>query len=153
MTDQVIAENKVPNLYEYWKSLTVKEVNIHKFHEAGWLLGDLICSPTTLNFPIIYQMHIVCFKSHLICGLGLPCSKYLVTILGYLGCKLIHLNSNIIAALSLLYMLCECCLGIPPDTSLFWYYYSPTRYDQKLFFGLGLSLWQNRKDEYLKATF
>jgi hypothetical protein len=118
MTDQVIAENKVPNLYEYWKSLTVKEVNIHKFHEAGWLLGDLICSPTTLNFPIIYQMHIVCFKSHLICGLGLPCSKYLVTILGYLGCKLIHLNSNIIAALSLLYMLCECCIVVSGGRSI-----------------------------------
>jgi hypothetical protein len=37
-------------------------------------------------------------------------------------------------------MLCECWLGIPPDTSLFWYYYSPARYSKTIFGGIGLSL-------------
>jgi hypothetical protein len=72
MADQVITKNKEPNLYEYWKSLTVKEADIHKFHEFGWLPGDLVCSPTTLDFITIDQTHIICFESHLICGLGLP---------------------------------------------------------------------------------
>jgi hypothetical protein len=47
MADQVIAENKVPNRYEYWKSRAVKEVDIRKLHEARWLPGDLVFSPTT----------------------------------------------------------------------------------------------------------
>jgi hypothetical protein len=68
----------VPNLYEYWKSPTVKEVDICKFHEARWLPGDLICSPTTLIFSMIDRMHIVCFESHLICGLDLLPNKLLV---------------------------------------------------------------------------
>jgi hypothetical protein len=47
MADQVITENKVPNRYEYWKSPAVKEVDIRKLHEARWLPGDLVFSPTT----------------------------------------------------------------------------------------------------------
>jgi hypothetical protein len=50
-------------------------------------------------------------------------------------------------------MLCECWLGIPPDTSLFWYYYSPARYTKTIFNRIGLSLRRKRRDEYIKATF
>jgi hypothetical protein len=50
-------------------------------------------------------------------------------------------------------MLCECWLGIPPDNSLFWYYYSPARYSKTIFGGIGLSLWRKCRDEYIKATF
>jgi hypothetical protein len=50
-------------------------------------------------------------------------------------------------------MLCECWLGIPPDTSLFWYYYSPARYTKTIFGGISFSLRRNRRDEYIKATF
>jgi hypothetical protein len=49
--------------------------------------------------------------------------------------------------------LCECWLGIPPDTSLFWYYYSPARYSKTIFDGIGLSLRRKCRDEYIKATF
>jgi hypothetical protein len=42
--------------------------------------------------------------------------------MSYLGCSLVHLNANVLSALSSFAMLCECWLGIPPDTSLFWYY-------------------------------
>jgi hypothetical protein len=35
MADQVIAESKAPNLYEYWKSSTVKEEDNSKFRDAG----------------------------------------------------------------------------------------------------------------------
>jgi hypothetical protein len=43
--------------------------------------------------------------------------------MNYLGCSLVHFNINAIAALSSLVMMCECWLGIPPNSSLFWYYY------------------------------
>jgi hypothetical protein len=85
----------------------VKEADISKFHEVIWLLGDLIGSPITLDFLTIDHTHIVCFESHLMCGLRLPPSKFLVAILGYLGCELIHLNSNAIATLSYFCMFCE----------------------------------------------
>jgi hypothetical protein len=96
---------------------------------------------------------VVCFESHLIAGLGLTPSKFLVSILNFLGCELVHLNSNAIAALSCFAMLCECWLGIIPDTSLFWYFYSPARYDKTVYFGIGLSLCRNRREGYLEATF
>jgi hypothetical protein len=50
-------------------------------------------------------------------------------------------------------MLCECWLGIPPDTSLFWYYYSPARYTKIIYGGTGLSLRRKCRDEYIRATF
>jgi hypothetical protein len=73
--------------------------------------------------------------------------------MNYLGCSLVHLNDNAISALSSSVMLCECWLGIPPDTSLFWYYNSPARYTKTIFNGIGFSLRRKCKDEYIKATF
>jgi hypothetical protein len=73
--------------------------------------------------------------------------------MNYLGCSLVHLNSNAVSALSNFVIPCECSLGIPPDTSLFWYYYSPARYTKTIFGGIGFSLHRNRRDEYIRATF
>jgi hypothetical protein len=87
------------------------------------------------------------------CGLGLSPSKFLVSILNYLGCELVHLNPTAITALSYFSMLCECWLRIPNDTSLFWYFYYPTRYDKKVFSGIGLMLHCNHRKEYLDGTF
>jgi hypothetical protein len=47
--------------------------------------SGLLCTPTTLEFPTIDHTNIVCFESHLMCGLNLPPSKFLVAILNYLG--------------------------------------------------------------------
>jgi hypothetical protein len=118
-TDQVMAESKIPNLYEYWKAPTVDEDDISNFHTAGWLPGDLVCSPTSLEFKTIDRTNIAYFELHLMCSLRLPPSKFLITILNCLGCELIHLHPNAIDALSCFSMLCECWLGIPPDTFLF----------------------------------
>jgi hypothetical protein len=87
------------------------------------------------------------------CRLGLPPSKFLVSILNYIGCELVHLNLNAISTLSFFCMLCECCLRIPPDTSLFWYFYSPIHYEHKVFFGIRLMPRRNHWREYLKVTF
>jgi hypothetical protein len=131
----------------------VKKEDISKVHEVGWLPSDLVCSPSCLDFLTIDHTNIVCFESHPMCGLGLPPRKFLVVILSYLSCELIHSNLNAIAALNCFCMLCESWLDIPPDTSLFWYFYSPTRYDQKLFSILGLSMRCRHKDECPKATY
>jgi hypothetical protein len=105
-----------------------------------------------VDVPTIEGSTIICFESQLAAGEGLPPSKFLSSIMNYLGCSLVHLNSNAVSALSSFVMLCECWLGIPPDTSLFWYYYSPARYTKTIFSGIGFSLRLNRRDEYMKTT-
>jgi hypothetical protein len=131
----------------------VTDKDIYPYHATDWLPGVLLCTLTTLDFLTIDQTNIVCSESHLMCGLGLPPRKFLVSVLNYVGCKLIHLHPNAILALNCFSMLCECWLGIPPDTSLFWYFYSPARYERKVFSGIGLTLRRNRRGEYLKVTF
>jgi hypothetical protein len=95
----------------------------------------------------------VCFESHLVAGLGLPPSKFLVAIMNFLRCKLVHLNPNTITTLSCFTMLCEWWLGITSDTSLFWYFYSPARYDKVIYCGIGLSLCHSHRKDYIDATF
>jgi hypothetical protein len=73
--------------------------------------------------------------------------------MGYLNCKLFHLNPNAISALSSFVMLCECWLGIAPETSLLWYYDSLVRYSKVFYGGIGLSLRRHRLDEYILASF
>jgi hypothetical protein len=96
---------------------------------------------------------VVCFESHLVVGLGLPPSKFLVVIMNFLRCELVHFNLNAIATLSCFMMLCECWLGITQDTSLFWYFYSPGRYNTVVYSGIGLSLHCHCIHEYIDATF
>jgi hypothetical protein len=96
---------------------------------------------------------VVCFESHLIAGLSLPPSKFLVAIMNFLGCELVHFNPNAITALSCFSMLCECWLEIPTDTSLFWYFYSPVRYNKVVYSGIGLSLHRHCSQEYIDTTF
>jgi hypothetical protein len=67
------------------------------------------------------------------CGLGLPPSKFLIYILNYMGC--------------------ECWLGIPPDSRLLWYFYSPAHYEHKVSYSIGLMLCYNCQEEYLKVPF
>jgi hypothetical protein len=106
-----------------------------------------------VDVPTIDGSIMLCFESDLIAGLGLPPSKFLVSIMNFLGYSLIHFNPNALAALSSFSMLCECWLRIPPDSSLFWYYYSLVRYNQMIYGGIGLSLRRHRREEYIKASF
>jgi hypothetical protein len=78
-----------------------------------------------MEYPIVDDTIVVCFESHLVAGLGLPPNKFLVAVMSHLGCELIHLNPNVVAALSYFIMLWECWLGITSDTNLFWYFYFP----------------------------
>jgi hypothetical protein len=137
MADQTMVKKQISSLYEYWKAPTVTDKDIVVYNEAGWLPGVLVCTPTTLDFPTMDRTNIVCFESHLMCGLDLPPSAFLVSVLNYLGWELVHLHPNAIAALNCFSMLCECWLDIPPDSSLFWYFYFPARYEHNVFLAWG----------------
>jgi hypothetical protein len=106
-----------------------------------------------MEFPTVVNTTIVCFESHLIDGSGLPPSKFLVSILNFLRCELVHLNLNTITVLNCFTKLCECWFRIPPDTSLFLYFYGPTQYDKQVFYWIGLSLHRHCRQEYMDATF
>jgi hypothetical protein len=109
-------------------------------HATCWLPGGVEFSISDLEFPTVDNSTVVYFESHLIAGLGLPPSKFLVSILNFLRCELIHLNPNAIAVLSYFTTLCKCWLGIAPNTSLFRYFYYLAWYDKHVFSGIGLSL-------------
>jgi hypothetical protein len=87
MADQMMVKKKIPSLYEYCKVPTVTDKDITNYHNVGWLPGVLVYTPTTLDFPTIDLTNIVCFKSHLMCGLGFPLSKFLISVLNYLGVR------------------------------------------------------------------
>jgi hypothetical protein len=95
-------------LYEYWKKLKVTEVDRAAYHVVGWLTGGVESSISNLEFPTVDNTTIVYFESHLVAWLGLPPSKFLVSILNFLRCELVHLNPNTITTLSCFSMLCEC---------------------------------------------
>jgi hypothetical protein len=119
-----ILEGEIPKLTDFFKKTTMIEDDRRAYHDRGWLTGNLISFIPEVDVPTVEGSTILCFKSQLAAGLGLPHSKFLSSITNYLECSLVHLNTNTVSTLSSFVMLCECWLEILPDTSLFWYYYS-----------------------------
>jgi hypothetical protein len=148
-----MAKGEILELTDFFKKMTVTEDDRRAYHDRGWLTDNFFSFIPEVDVPTIEGSIIICFESQLAAGIGLPPSKFLSSIMNYLGCSLVHLNSNAISALSSFIILCKCWLGIPQDTSLFWYYYSPVRYTKTIFGGIDFSLQRNSSDEYIKATF
>jgi hypothetical protein len=95
-------------LSNYWKKSMITKADRSSYHTVGWLGDTLESFVPIVEVPMVDNSIVVCFKSHLITGLGLPPSKFLVSILNFIGCELVHLNPNAITALSCFTMLCEC---------------------------------------------
>jgi hypothetical protein len=147
------AKGEIHELMDFFKGTTISEEELQAYHSRGWLTGNILSSIPEVDIPTVAGSSVLCFESHLLAGLGLPPSKFLAAIMNNLGCSLVHFNGNAIAALSSFVMLCVCWLRIPPNTSLFWYYYSPSRYAKFVYAGIGLSLHCHRHDEYIPALF
>jgi hypothetical protein len=114
-----MAVGEIPELIDFFKKTTVTEDDRRAYHDRGWLTGNLVSFIPEVDVPTIEGSTILCFESQLAAGIGLPPSKFLSSIMNYLGCSLVHLNSNVVSALSNFVILCECWLGIPLYTSLF----------------------------------
>jgi hypothetical protein len=110
---------EILELTDFFKKTTVTEDDHRAYHDRGWLTGNLVSFIPEVDVPTVESSTIVCFESQLAAGVGLPPSKFLSSIMNYLGCSLVHLNSNAVSTLSGFVMLCECWLGIPSDISLF----------------------------------
>jgi hypothetical protein len=135
-----MAEGEIPKLIDFFKKTTATEDDRRSYHNRGWLAGNLVSCIPEVDVPTIEGSTILYFESQLATRIGLPPSKFLSSIMNYLGCSVVHLNANVVSTLSSFVMLCECWLGIPPDISLFWYYYSPVRYTKTIFGGIDFSL-------------
>jgi hypothetical protein len=120
-----MADRKVPEMSDFFKKTTVTEEECLAYHSFSRLTGNLVSMIPEVDIPNVHDSTTICLESYLIVGLGLPPSKFLSSITDFIGCELVHFNPNAIAALIYFAMLCECWLGIAPDASLFWYFYSP----------------------------
>jgi hypothetical protein len=116
-----MVDGEIPELADFFKKMTVTKDDCKAYHDRGWLAGNLLSFILEVYVPTVEGSTVLCFEFQLVAGLGLPPSKFLSSTMNYLGCSLVHLNPNAIFALSNFMMLCECWLGIPPDTSLCWY--------------------------------
>jgi hypothetical protein len=147
MVEKIISE-----MVDYWKKTTITEVNRRAYHSFGLLNGGLEPTIPIVEYPIVDGTTVVCFESHLVARLGFPSSKFHIAVMSHLGYEQVHFNPNAITALSCFAMLCEYWLEIASDTSLFWYFYSPTQYEKVVFSGIGLSLHHRRRSEYILAS-
>jgi hypothetical protein len=102
-----MAEGEIPELANFFKKMTITDGERQAYHDRGWLVGNLISFIPEVDVPTVEGSTIPCFESHLAAGLGFPPSKFLASIMNYLGCSLVHFNPNAIYALSNFVMLCE----------------------------------------------
>jgi hypothetical protein len=112
-------DGEIPELADFFKKTIVTKADRKAYHDLGWLSGNLIFFIPEVDVPTVEGSTVLCFECQLAAGLELPPSKFLSSVMSYLECSLVHLNANDVSALSSFVMLCECWLGIPPDTSLF----------------------------------
>jgi hypothetical protein len=149
----LMAKGEILELADLFKKTTITKEELQAFHNHGWLTGNVISTILEVDVSTVHGSTVLSFESHLLTGLGLPPSKFLAPIMNYLSCSLVHFNANALVALSSFVMLCKCWLGIPPESSLFWYYYSPPEYAKFIYGGIRLSLHRNRRNEYILMLF
>jgi hypothetical protein len=104
----LMAKGEIPELSDFFKKTSVTDEERQAYHNRGWLPSNVISSIPEVDILTVEGSTIVRFKPHLVAVLGLPPNKFLLTIMGYLNCKLFHFNPNAISALSSFVMLCEC---------------------------------------------
>jgi hypothetical protein len=114
-----MVEGEISELTDFLKKTTVTEDDRRAYHDRGWLTDNLVSFILEVDVPTVEGSTILSFESRLAAGLGLPPSKFLSSIMHYLECSQVHLNTNAVFALSSFVMLCECWLGIPLDTNIF----------------------------------
>jgi hypothetical protein len=102
-----MAESEILELTDFFKKMIVTEDDRQAYHNRGWLTGNLVSFIPEVDVPTVESSTILCFESQLAAGLVLPPNKFLSSIMNYLECSLVHLNTNVVSTLSSFVMLCE----------------------------------------------
>jgi hypothetical protein len=102
-----MAEGEISELTDFFKKTTVTKDESQAYHDRGWLTVNLVSFIPEVDVPTVEDFIIIYFESQLAARVGLPPSKFLSSIMNYLECSLVHLNPNVVFALSSFVMLCE----------------------------------------------
>jgi hypothetical protein len=80
-----MAAGEIPELTDFFKKMTVTEDDRRAYHDRGWLTGNLVTFIPEVDVLTVEGSTIICFESQLAAGVGLPPSKFLSSIMNYLG--------------------------------------------------------------------
>jgi hypothetical protein len=87
-----MADRKLPEMSDFFKKITVTMEERLAYHNFSWLTGNLISMIPEVDVLTVHDSTTIYFESYLIAGLGLPPSKFLSSIMNFLGCELVHFN-------------------------------------------------------------
>jgi hypothetical protein len=76
---------EIPELIDFFKKTIVTEDDRQAYHDRRWLTGNLVSFIPEVDVPIVEGSTIICFESQLAAGVGFPSSKFLSSIMNYLG--------------------------------------------------------------------
>jgi hypothetical protein len=80
-------DRKVLEMGDFLKKTIVTEEERLAYHSFCWLTGNLISMISEVDISTVHDFTTICFESYLITGLGLPPSKFLSSIMNFLGCE------------------------------------------------------------------
>jgi hypothetical protein len=83
-----MADGEILELTNFFKKMTVTEDDCKAYHDRGWLAGNLLSIIPEVVVPSVEGSIVLFFESQLVAGLGLPPSKFLSSIMNYLGCAI-----------------------------------------------------------------
>ena len=99
---------------------TVKEEDIKKLREAGYLAKDIAHRLPAKGqiVPIPEPQERMVFLTHFVCGLGFPLHPFIRRLMFYYGLDFHDLVPNSILNISAFIVVCEAFLHIPPHFGL-----------------------------------
>ncbi|RLM64554.1 uncharacterized protein C2845_PM16G03080 [Panicum miliaceum] len=112
-----------------WRKAVCSEESIQKWTAADvFRPGELVewRAPAKDEAPLPSTMEdqfVILSLTHIMCGLRMDASDFLVSVLGHYGIEWSHLTPNSITALSIFAHLCEAYLGVPPTVEVFAHFY------------------------------
>lgn len=113
-----------------WGKAGCSEDAIQKCVAAGaFHPGELIewrapIKDETPKLSTLEDQFVILSLTHIICGLRLDVSDFLVSVLNHYRLEWSHLTPNSITALSMFAHLCEAYMGVPPTVEVFTHFYS-----------------------------
>nr|CAB3486571.1 unnamed protein product [Digitaria exilis] len=112
-----------------WGNAACSEESVEKWTAADvFHPGELVeCRvPTKDDTPspsILGDQFVILSLNHIMCGLRMDASDFMVSVLAHYGIEWSHLTPNSITALSIFAHLCEAYLGVPPTVEVFAHFY------------------------------
>lgn len=94
------------------------------FHPGELIEWRAPIKDETPRLSILEDQFVILSLTHIICGLRLDASDFLVSVLNHYRLEWSHLTPNSITALSLFAHLCESYMEVPPTVEVFTHFYS-----------------------------